>query len=187
MTSSKKTEPSIGGNPPAVAVFGSSDPTEGSDEYTLAMESGNILAKLGYTVVNGGYGGTMEASARGAKQADGKTIGVICRLWKSQPNKYIDTTIQTHNLFGRIEKLIELGTGGFLVLPGATGTLAELALAWELMFKKLMLCRPLVCLGEFWQPLIGIMDRARPTGKDFVKIANSPAELCNFFGGPRLA
>ena len=59
-----------------VTVFGSSRPGEGDEEYLLAYEVGKNLALNGFTVCNGGYAGIMEASARGAKEAGGKTIGV---------------------------------------------------------------------------------------------------------------
>ncbi len=57
-----------------VTIFGSGDPREGSDEYILAEAVGAKLGSLGYTIANGGYYGTMEASARGAKNAGATSV-----------------------------------------------------------------------------------------------------------------
>ncbi|MCY2925502.1 MAG: hypothetical protein NT031_08690 [Planctomycetota bacterium] len=57
-----------------VSVFGSADPAEGSPEYETARRVGEALAGLGYGVVNGGYGGTMAGSARGAAEAGGQAV-----------------------------------------------------------------------------------------------------------------
>jgi len=163
---------------PAVAVFGSADPREGDEAYELARAVGRQLASLGYTVVNGGYGGTMEASARGAREAGGRTVGVTCSLWKSAPNRYVDETIDTADLFERARKLIELGTGGYVVLPGATGTLVELALVWELLCKRFQPEVPIVCVGEFWQPLVDMMAQQRPRCVGLVAVVAAADELC---------
>lgn len=118
-----------------ITVFGSYEPGAGSAEYEQAYEVGYELAGAGFVVANGGYAGTMEASAKGAKEADGGTIGVTCRAFgRSKVNDYIDREIETANLQERLETLIELGSG-YVVLPGGTGTLTELAYAWEMMNK----------------------------------------------------
>ncbi len=172
---------------PIVAVFGANDPREGHEAYELARAVGRRLAELGYIVANGGYAGTMEAAARGAKEAGGFTLGVTCSLWKSKANTYIDQVIQTADLYSRVRKLIELGEGGYVVLPGATGTLVELSLVWELMAKGFLPPRPLVCLGGFWRPLIEMMSRQRPRALELIAAVESPSELSRYFrqGSPR--
>lgn len=167
---------------PVVCVFGANDPVEGSQEYELARAVGRKLAELGCVVANGGYGGTMEAAASGAKDAGGRTVGVTCSVWKSRPNAFIDETIDTCSLYERLRTLLELGSGGYVVLPGATGTLAEIAMAWELMAKKLLPRRPLVCVGRFWEPLAKIMQSAKPSCMEYIKFIDSPQELDQCFG-----
>jgi len=173
----------VGQERQVVSVFGSGDPRPGETDYELAMAVGKRLAELGYAVANGGYGGTMEASARGAMSAGGDTIGVTCSIWSSSPNKFIDRMIATASLQERLSKLIELGRSGYVVLPGATGTLAELAWVWELSCKGLMQSgpRPIVCVGPFWRPLIDMMNSARPSCADSVTLIDSPEELETFF------
>ncbi|HUU21539.1 MAG TPA: LOG family protein [Phycisphaerae bacterium] len=164
-----------------VSVFGSYDPPEGSAEYGTARAVGAKLAALGYTVANGGYGGTMAASARGAKEAGGETIAVPCRIWNTSVNLYTDRCVQTDSLEERIAKLIELGTGGYVVLPGATGTLLELAAVWERMAKGIIVYRPLVCVGAFWRPLIEMMTAVRPEAGRCVALAEGPGQLGEYF------
>ena len=124
----------------------------------------------------------MEASARGAVAAGGEVVGVTCSIWPSAPNRYVTREISTSSLADRVATLIEIGRGGYLCLPGSTGTLVELATVWEMMFKKLLPRRPLVCLGEFWRPLIDLMIAARAPSGRYVAIASDPDDLGRFFG-----
>lgn len=167
-----------------ITVFGSYAPTPGSAEYEQAYQAGLYLGRAGFSIANGGYAGTMEASAKGAQKAGAKTIGVTCTAFKrSQPNAYIDQEVQTACLRDRLEKLIELGTG-YVVLPGGTGTLTELAYTWELLNKGFLDDRPLVILGDFWLPVVDIVQRATPRSRLLVKRAHSPEELPRFFKKP---
>ena len=59
-----------------VTVFGSSRPPAGHADYEEARALGAALATRGFAVCTGGYGGTMEAASRGAKEAGGKVYGV---------------------------------------------------------------------------------------------------------------
>ncbi|MFP4052841.1 MAG: LOG family protein [Phycisphaerae bacterium] len=163
-----------------VTVFGSGNPLEGEEAYAVAREVGMQLAELGYGVANGGYGGTMEASARGAAEAGGHVVGVTCSVWSSQPNPYIDEVVRTGKLTERIDTLIRLGEGGYVVLPGATGTLAELAMVWEGMCKHMLPKRPLVCLG-FWRPLVEMMIAERPRSAEYVAVIDSPRQFGSYF------
>ena len=164
-----------------VAVFGSGEVVQGSDDWRLAFAVGRTLAGLGYAIANGGYAGTMEASAKGAVEAGGWAVGVTCRLWGARPNAYLSRTVVTEDLPQRIQTLIELGGAGYVVLPGATGTLAELAWVWELTFKGFLPARPIVCVGEFWRPLVEMTSLVRPAGARYVALANGPERLGHFF------
>jgi len=164
-----------------VCVFGSGDPTEGDPRYAEAQAVGRVLAELGRVVANGGYGGTMEASARGAVEAGGTAIGVTCSIWSSHPNRHVTQQIATSSLAERVATLIRIGRAGYVCLPGATGTLVELATVWEMMFKGLLPPRPLVCLGAFWRPVVETVVSERPASGAFVAIAETPADLPAFF------
>ena len=167
-----------------IAIFGSGDPPERSDEYVLAQVVGAKLASLGYTIVNGGYYGTMEASARGARKAGGEVIGVSCSIWNSKPNSYSTREIVTTSYDERLETLIKIANSGFVVLSGGTGTLVELATVWEAKSKGLWkneTKKPIACIGDFWTPLIDMMYTQRPKSRKFVSLLHYPEELAELF------
>ncbi len=176
-----------------VTVFGANDPCDGTGDYETGRAVGRTLGEMGFRVANGGYGGTMEASARGAHDAGASTVGVTCSLWASTPNRYIDEVIETRTLGKRIQTLIDLGRDGYVVLPGATGTLAELAWVWELACKGFLAetgeasagdgatQRPIVCVGDFWRPVIDMVAAARPSAARCISLAASPVELGEYF------
>lgn len=139
-----------------ITVFGSARPSPGDEGYAEAEHLGSLLARAGYSLCNGGYGGTMEASAKGARSAGGTAIGVTISALGLSPNRWSTRTIPMPTLVERLQKLVDLGDA-FVVLRGGTGTLLELALAWELLTKGIMRPKPVVCLGAFWAPLVEMM------------------------------
>jgi uncharacterized protein (TIGR00730 family) len=155
-------------NPPSnrqsVAVFGSSQPSPESVEYALASEVGSALAIAGYRVVTGGYGGVMEGASRGAQESGGATLGVLTELFSDRnPNRYLSEQLQSPDLYERTRGLID-ACDAYVVLPGQTGTLAELAWVWALRRAGCLPLRPVIVLGESWRLLIemlrhqGVMD-----------------------------
>jgi uncharacterized protein (TIGR00730 family) len=140
--------------PPVVTIFGSSRPREGDPEYMLARDLGRALAAAGFTVCNGGYAGIMEASARGARETGGPTIGVtVASFLAPDANRWIQEREDRPTLIDRMMRLIERGDA-YVVLKGGTGTLLELAAVWELMNKGLLPERPIIALGDFWEGVV---------------------------------
>ncbi len=137
---------------PPITVFGSADPQPGDPLWATAESLGRALAQAGFDLVNGGYGGTMEAVARGAQHAGARVTGIVVDAFPRTPNPFLNEVIRTRSLFERLEQLLERGNG-YVVLPGGSGTLVELALAWELQAKGLLPPRPVVLLGDFWEPV----------------------------------
>jgi uncharacterized protein (TIGR00730 family) len=144
-----------------ITVFGTSKTQPGDSVFELALQMGRLLAENGFTIANGGYGGTMLASARGAGAAGGAVIGVTCRAFKrGKANEYVTEEIRTDVLTERLAKLIELGAA-FVVLPGGTGTLLELADVWEHKNKGFSKAdKPIILVGAFWEPLLRMMAAA---------------------------
>lgn len=136
-----------------VTVFGSGRPREGDPAYEEARQLGRELARAGFRVCNGGYGGSMEASARGAKEAGGTTIGITTKAFGCGANRWIDEEICLETHLDRLGKLIELGDA-YIVLKGGTGTLVELATVWEYRNKGLIPERPIVVLSKSWSSVI---------------------------------
>jgi len=136
-----------------VTVFGSSRPRPGDAEYEEARELGNKLAKRGFAVCTGGYGGVMEAVSRGAKEAGGKTYGVTAEFFQRKANGWVDVEVRKKVWEERLFGLIEMGDG-FVACKGGTGTLVELAVVWEMLNKSVMDAKPVVVLGDFWEPIL---------------------------------
>ena len=63
-----------------IAVFGSARSLPGSEDYEDARAMGFALAKEGYDVITGGGPGDMEAANRGAREANGNSIGLAIQL-----------------------------------------------------------------------------------------------------------
>jgi len=161
-----------------VAVFGAYRPRAGEPEYETACEIGRQIALAGWVVMNGGYSGTMEASARGAKEAGGHVVGITAEIFSRAPNRFTDETQCARDLWERLRLLVERADA-FVVLPGATGTLAEIGVAWEFLCKKFMPPKPLVFLGDFWLPLYNLMVSApesRAACHGLACIASSPRD-----------
>lgn len=156
-----------------LVIFGSSRPAPESPNYVQAYELGKALSQAGYRIANGGYGGTMAASAQAAKEVGGSTIGVTCDIFgRTGPNQWIDKEIKTDNLNHRLEALINLADA-FIALPGSTGTLLELAMVWELMNKQFLAAKPLICLGNYWKPLVETIVSSGETDGQCVLFAES--------------
>ncbi len=146
-----------------VTIFGSSIPGEGTEVYEEAQRLGRGMAEAGFAICNGGYGGLMEASARGAQEAGGHTIGVTCDVWPADANRWIAEEVRTPTFMARLLTLIERGDA-YIVLPGGTGTLAELALVWEMMNKSSLSRsvggrKPLLVMVPYWQPVIECLEQ----------------------------
>ncbi len=137
-----------------VAVFGGSRVAPASAEYEEAYAVGALLARAGFVVMNGGYMGTMEASARGAKESGGRAIGVTsAEFARLEPNAYLDEEDKREDLFARIRTMYQRADA-FIVLKGSMGTLAELTLVWNLAKIDTRLRKPIILLGAHWQRVL---------------------------------
>jgi uncharacterized protein (TIGR00725 family) len=166
-----------------ISIFGSSRPREGEPEYLEALELGKELAQSGFVVCNGGYGGIMEASARGAKETGGETIGVTVGVFGRAANRWIDREIREPSLVDRLATLVN-SADGYVVLKGGTGTLLELAYVWEFINKRFIPEKPIVVVGNFWTGVIDTLkDELLWEGlgdcTKFIRIVRSPQECAS--------
>jgi uncharacterized protein (TIGR00730 family) len=144
----------LGGLGPAVTVFGSARFKPGERYYELARNTGNVLAKAGFTVLTGGGPGAMEAANRGAHEAGGPTYGLNIILPHEQdPNPYVNESFEFNYFFVRKVMLVKYSCA-FIVMPGGLGTLDELFEAATLIQCKKIGPFPLILIGdEFWSGL----------------------------------
>jgi hypothetical protein len=164
-------------NKKIVTIFGTGRARSGDAVYMLAYQTGKLLAQAGFTIANGGYGGTMLAAAKGAAEAGGEIIGVTCSAFKgSRANEYITREIVAGSLDERLNTLIKLGQG-YVVLPGGTGTLLELAKIWELKNKGFLEAdKPIILVGGFWKPLLDLVVTDDPDSSRYIRCADGPKQ-----------
>jgi uncharacterized protein (TIGR00725 family) len=112
--------------PRYIAVIGGTD----ADESALAQaeEVGRLLAQRGCVVVTGGRTGVAEAASRGAVLAGGTTVGILPGTTRAEANPYVTVAVPT-GLGEARNALVVMDAAAVIALPGAYGTLAEMAFA----------------------------------------------------------
>jgi uncharacterized protein (TIGR00730 family) len=140
---------------PCVTVFGSARFDEHHQYYAMAREVGRLLARSGFTVMTGGGPGIMEAANRGAKDANGRSLGCNIVLPREQkPNAYLDSWIEFEHFFVRKLMLVKYSYA-FIVCPGGFGTLDELFDLATLIQTGKVLEFPVALMGtDYWRPLL---------------------------------
>ncbi len=166
-------------SPGTIAVFGSSRCQEESPAYRLAYELGRSLARAGYAVMTGGYGGSMAAASRGAREAGGHVIGVTCAVFDPlPPNPWVVEEVKAPSLLARLAIMMERADG-FVAVRGGIGTLSEVTLAWSLLQTGTLDGVPLVLLGADWPPLVEALTAHTDLGRSIAalaRIVSTPAE-----------
>ena len=143
-----------GGRPPArVAVFGGAWTAESEPDYADARGFGARMAREAVQVVCGGYGGVMEAVALGVGEEGGTSVGVAIRAWADRvtPNRWLTHRADAASLLARYPVILD--ADAWVAFPGGVGTLAEVALCWNLMQLSVP-PRPLLVIGERWERLL---------------------------------
>lgn len=117
-----------------IGVIGPNRQSCTDEIYKFGLELGKYLVDSGYTIVNGGKEGLMEAVFKGAHNSDnyscGRTIAIIPEDDGRFANKYSDIVIPTGQGVGR--NLMIVNTADVVIaVGGGAGTLSELALAWQ--------------------------------------------------------
>lgn len=158
-----------------ICVFGTYKKL-GDKEKNEIVRLGRLLAKNGFTVVSGGFGGIMEYVSQGAKSAGGKTIGITYYRPESdkgkKANEFVDEEIRAENIFDRISTMMRI-SDGFMVLKGGTGTLLELAAILEHINKGLIPPKPIIAVGTFWEGVVSSLAYENTDGLiTFVKDAD---------------
>jgi uncharacterized protein (TIGR00725 family) len=165
-----------------IAFLGFSESKETDSEYRAAYETGRLLAESGYTVVDGGGLGVMEAASLGAKAGGGKTVGVtfypknIANFEGRTMTNPLDKEVVTRNYLERTLTLLAWGHM-YIFFKGGTGTISEFGMAWGLARLYFGHHKPLILYGDFWNNVIEAFQenmRLRPEEMDVYKVVNSP-------------
>ncbi len=97
------------------------------ETYRTAFRVGQLIAEKGHILINGGLGGVMEASARGAKSRNGLVVAILPRR-KEICNEFSDIRIATD--MGHARNVIIVHSSDALIsVGGGYGTVSEIAIA----------------------------------------------------------
>ena len=117
-----------------VSVIGPSKYDCTPEIYEFGIELGQALADNGFGVVCGGKYGIMEAVCKGIHQSAqyhwGLTVGILPDGDRNNANAFVDIVIPTAMQFSRNQAVVLSGET-VIATAGGTGTLSELALAWQ--------------------------------------------------------
>ena len=112
--------------PRGVTVFGSARTTPDDAAYQCAERLGTLLGRAGLPVLTGGGPGIMEAVNRGAREADGISVGLNIELpYEQTPNPHLTHQLHFHH-FSTRKLMLTRYSRGFVIFPGGFGTTDEL-------------------------------------------------------------
>ena len=132
-----------------IGVIGSSI-LHSDRQYEIAYEVGREIAKSGSILICGGRGGVMEAAAKGVKDCNGISVGILpTDRTDADVNPHLTVIIPTFLHWGR-NPLVPLASDGIIAIGGSSGTLTELA--YSDLYN-----RPIVCITTIpgWSREIG--------------------------------
>lgn len=112
---------------PQVCVLGSAEP--GSEAYELAGQAGELLARLGITVVSGCGSPATRIAAQRALKAGGLVVSIITPGEMPDPD-WPATVVIPCGMGDARNLLMALAGDACLVIGGRAGTISEVCLAW---------------------------------------------------------
>lgn len=123
-----------------IGIIGGSKQTCKDKDLELAYALGELLIKNGYRIITGGYQGVMESVSKGAKKAtnyqDGDIVGILSTINPNDANEFCDIVIATGMNYAR-NQIITASADIVIAIGGGSGTLSEIAFAWQL-FKPIL-------------------------------------------------
>jgi uncharacterized protein (TIGR00730 family) len=176
----------LAGIGPAVTIFGSARVREGDPTYTAAIETARLLAQQGFAIITGGGPGLMEAANRGAREANGLSIGCTIELpYETGANPFVDLDIRFRYFFVRKTMFVKYASA-FVIFPGGFGTLDELFEALTLIQTGKVHNFPIILFDSaYWAGLLSwVHDTMLPSGKvnssdlSLITLCDDPAEVC---------
>lgn len=168
--------------------MGYADAKSTDRDYEAAFAAAKILAKNGYTIVDGGGPGIMRAATEGAHDGGGKVIGVTYYpTEKDHPaffegrdaQNLFDQEFKTNTYVERTLKLLD-EADVYLIFNGGTGTISEFGMAWGLARLHFGHHKPLILFGNFWHEIIEVLGknmRLRPEELRVYHIVTTPEEV----------
>jgi len=149
-----------------VAFFGDAQTSKTHPDYQSAFATAKLLGEAGYTIVNGGGPGIMDASTQGAESVGGQTTAVTFapkeagsfegRYLKnlSQVDKEVIKSNYIERMFGLIEE-----SAAFICFRGGSGTISEFGTIWVMANIYHGHHKPFILYGDFWWEIIDVLHR----------------------------
>ena len=169
-----------------ICVFCSANQQIDPEFFTMTEELGAWAAENGHSIVYGGVNqGLMEAVAKAAKGAGGRTIGIIPMIVEKSGriSDYVDVEIPCDNLSDRKQLMMDQADV-FIALPGGIGTIDEVftvAASATIGYHQ----KPVILynMKGFWDSLIALLDDLQTRGTirgdwhHYIKTAESIEEI----------
>ncbi len=141
---------------PRLAAFGSSRIAPNDPRYRDLFTLAKAIGAQGWDGITGGHQGMMAAFSEGITAAGGGNRGITLARFPTPPDNTLAEEQRAHNFFDRMGAMIEQADA-YIVLPGGLGTLAELAMTWDLLAIRVLEPRPLLLYGEMWTPIVATL------------------------------
>ena len=171
---------------PCVSIFGSARTQQDHASYKLAEDIAYQLALHGFGIITGGGPGIMEAANKGARLANGKSVGLNINLpFEQHSNPYIDADKLINFDYFFVRKLMFTKYAqGFIVLPGGFGTMDELFEALTLIQTGKVAKFPIILVDKtYWTGLLDWIKRTMLDSKninednlDLIKLVDTANE-----------
>ena len=169
-----------------IGVFCSANNQIDAAYFQMTEELGRWAAKNGHVIVFGGVNqGLMECVAKAAKEAGGKTLGVVPSIVEEtgRTSQYNDRVLTCNNLSERKQLMLD-ESDVFIALPGGVGTLDEVftvAASYTIGYhhKRVILYN----MKGFWDSTIRMLDDLQQRGmvrgqwRDYICVANNLDEM----------
>ena len=181
------------GLPPCVSIFGSARSKETEPLYQAARTIAKQITELGCGVITGGGPGYMEAGNRGAKEANGVSVGLHIELpHEQEPNPYLSLRCNFRYFFLRKLMFVKYAFA-YVVMPGGFGTLDELFEAAVLVQTHKISKFPIILYDStYWKGMIDWI-RAQMVSRgylsesevDMLTVCDTPEEVMKVIKGYR--
>ena len=159
-----------------VAVFGSSRIGPDHPDAIAAERLGRLLGEAGWVVATGGHDGAMAAVSRGAHAAGAHVVGVTLPGPQGRvPNEWVREERPADDLFARLGMLLD--ADAWIAVAGGVGTLAEIAVAWNLMQNRHVPRQPLIVVGPAWQAVLQVLGGELVVDADDLAMVTAVADV----------
>lgn len=186
-----------GKNQKNIAVYCWSRTERGTEWWAEAEKLGKLAAESGYSVITGGYCGSMEAVSEGARNVVDTLAAAAAESGESSSqekrpevigivvngqfpdralsgNKFLTQCVDAPNFPRRVE-ILASQSRYFVILPGTLGTLQELSTVWTLSYiHPSGLPRPVIlAFRDPWEKVVKSLT-------DLLKLPDSVSSLVQF-------